>query len=64
MGGGSYTYLTIPGAVSSCIIVYLFTMDPTDQIANGSIQEKYLDQTVTAMLTTKFSLGLFESECH
>ncbi|KIJ31722.1 glycoside hydrolase family 3 protein [Sphaerobolus stellatus SS14] len=44
MGGGSYTYLTIP-----------------DQIANGSISETYLDQTVKAMLRTKFSLGLFEN---
>ncbi|KAJ6473135.1 glycoside hydrolase family 3 protein [Mycena sanguinolenta] len=43
MGGGSYTYLTLP-----------------DQIAAGTVDEKYLDQTVTAMLRTKFSLGLFE----
>ncbi|KAF7367923.1 Glycoside hydrolase family 3 protein [Mycena sanguinolenta] len=43
MGGGSYTYLTLP-----------------DQIAAGTVDVKYLDQTVTAMLRTKFSLGLFE----
>ncbi|KAF8169053.1 glycoside hydrolase [Mycena galopus ATCC 62051] len=43
MGGGSYTYLTLP-----------------DQIAAGTVDVKYLDQTVTAMLWTKFSLGLFE----
>ncbi|KAF7354607.1 Glycoside hydrolase family 3 protein [Mycena sanguinolenta] len=43
MGGGTYTYLTLP-----------------DQIAAGTVDEKYLDQTVTAMLQTKFSLGLFE----
>ncbi|KAF7291790.1 Glycoside hydrolase family 3 protein [Mycena chlorophos] len=44
MGGGTYTYLTIP-----------------DQITNGTIDEKYLDQTVEAMLRTKFTLGLFEN---
>ncbi|KAJ7476846.1 glycoside hydrolase superfamily [Mycena galericulata] len=43
MGGGTYTYLTIP-----------------DQIAAGTIEESFLDQTVSAMLWTKFSLGLFE----
>ncbi|KAJ7775675.1 glycoside hydrolase superfamily [Mycena maculata] len=43
MGGGTYTYLTIP-----------------DQIAAGTVDEKYLDETVTTMLRTKFSLGLFE----
>ncbi|KAJ7210628.1 glycoside hydrolase family 3 protein [Mycena haematopus] len=43
MGGGTYTYLTLP-----------------DQIAAGTVDVKYLDQTVTAMLWTKFSLGLFE----
>lgn len=32
-----------------------------DQIEAGTIQESYLDTTVRAMLTTKFSLGLFES---
>ncbi|KAJ7815959.1 glycoside hydrolase superfamily [Mycena olivaceomarginata] len=44
MGGGSYTYLTLP-----------------DQIAAGTVDVKYLDQTVSAMLRTKFSLGLFEN---
>ncbi|CAK5266567.1 unnamed protein product [Mycena citricolor] len=44
MGGGSFTYYTIP-----------------DQIAAGTINEKYLDQTAAAMLRTKFSLGLFEN---
>ncbi|KAJ7066911.1 glycoside hydrolase superfamily [Mycena belliarum] len=44
MGGGSYTYLTIP-----------------DQIAAGTIDVKLLDETVTTMLRTKFSLGLFEN---
>ncbi|KAJ7174638.1 glycoside hydrolase superfamily [Mycena filopes] len=43
MGGGTYTYLTLPA-----------------QIAAGTVDVKYLDQTVTAMLHTKFSLGLFE----
>ncbi|KAK7053727.1 glycoside hydrolase superfamily [Favolaschia claudopus] len=44
MGGGTYTYLTLP-----------------DQIAAGTVDVKYLDQTVSAMLRTKFSLGLFEN---
>ncbi|KAF8996334.1 glycoside hydrolase [Cyathus striatus] len=44
MGGGTYTYLTIP-----------------DQIKAGTIDVKYLDTTVKAMLRTKFALGLFEN---
>ncbi|KAF8588906.1 glycoside hydrolase family 3 protein [Ramaria rubella] len=44
MGGGSYTYLTLP-----------------DQISNGTVDVKYLDETVAAMLRTKFTLGLFEN---
>ncbi|KAJ7733286.1 glycoside hydrolase [Mycena metata] len=44
MGGGSYTYLTLP-----------------DQIAAGTVDVKLVDQTVTFMLRTKFSLGLFEN---
>ncbi|KAJ6603031.1 glycoside hydrolase superfamily [Mycena sp. CBHHK59/15] len=43
MGGGTYTYLTLP-----------------DQIAAGTVDVKYLDATVSAMLQTKFALGLFE----
>ncbi|KAI0051485.1 glycoside hydrolase family 3 protein [Auriscalpium vulgare] len=44
MGGGTYTYLTLP-----------------DQIAAGTVDVSFLDQTVKAMLRTKFTLGLFES---
>ncbi|KAJ7200973.1 glycoside hydrolase superfamily [Mycena rebaudengoi] len=44
MGGGSYTYLTLPA-----------------QIAAGTVDVKFLDATVTAMLRTKFALGLFEN---
>ncbi|KAJ3760101.1 glycoside hydrolase [Lentinula raphanica] len=44
MGGGSYTYLTLP-----------------DQVAAGTVNETYIDETVKAMLRTKFTLGLFES---
>lgn len=32
-----------------------------DQVNNGTVDVKYVDQTVRAMLTTKFTLGLFES---
>ncbi|KIK63658.1 glycoside hydrolase family 3 protein [Collybiopsis luxurians FD-317 M1] len=44
MGGGSYTYLTLP-----------------DQVAAGTVNESFIDETVKAMLRTKFTLGLFES---
>ncbi|KAJ6579642.1 glycoside hydrolase superfamily [Mycena vulgaris] len=44
MGGGSFTYFTIPA-----------------QIAAGTFDVKFLDQTVTTMLRTKFALGLFEN---
>ncbi|KAF8547215.1 family 3 glycoside hydrolase [Imleria badia] len=44
MGGGSYTYLTLP-----------------DQIANGTVDVHYLDETVKTVLRTKFALGLFEN---
>ncbi|KAF5391791.1 hypothetical protein D9757_001760 [Collybiopsis confluens] len=44
MGGGSYTYLTLP-----------------DQVAAGTVNESLIDETVKAMLRTKFTLGLFES---
>ena len=36
-------------------------ISPPDQIAKGTIDVKFLDQTVKTMLRTKFSLGLFES---
>ncbi|KAJ8469471.1 hypothetical protein ONZ51_g8966 [Trametes cubensis] len=44
MGGGSYTYLTLP-----------------DQVKAGTVDIKYIDETVEAMLRTKFALGLFEN---
>ncbi|KAH9853219.1 glycoside hydrolase superfamily [Lenzites betulinus] len=44
MGGGSYTYLTIP-----------------DQVRAGTVDVKYVDETVKAILRTKFTLGLFEN---
>ncbi|TCD71921.1 hypothetical protein EIP91_000053 [Steccherinum ochraceum] len=44
MGGGTYTYLTLP-----------------DQVKAGTVDVKYIDETVKAMLRTKFSLGLFEN---
>ena len=43
MGGGSFTFLTLP-----------------DQVRAGTVDVKYVDETVKAMLRTKFSLGLFE----
>lgn len=44
MGGGTYTYLTLP-----------------DQIRAGKVSEAALDETVSYMLRTKFSMGLFEN---
>ncbi|KAI9060879.1 glycoside hydrolase family 3 protein [Trametes sanguinea] len=44
MGGGSYTYLTLP-----------------DQVKAGTVDVKFIDETVKAMLRTKFALGLFEN---
>ncbi|KAH9887635.1 glycoside hydrolase superfamily [Cubamyces lactineus] len=44
MGGGTYTYLTLP-----------------DQVKAGTVDVKYIDETVKAMLRTKFALGLFEN---
>ncbi|OJT03499.1 Periplasmic beta-glucosidase [Trametes pubescens] len=44
MGGGTYTYLTIP-----------------DQVKAGTIDIKFVDETVKTMLRTKFALGLFEN---
>ncbi|RPD54124.1 glycoside hydrolase [Lentinus tigrinus ALCF2SS1-7] len=44
MGGGTYTYLTLP-----------------DQVRAGTVDIKYVDETVKAMLRTKFALGLFEN---
>ncbi|KAF7792066.1 hypothetical protein EIP86_003094 [Pleurotus ostreatoroseus] len=44
MGGGTYTYLTLP-----------------DQVRAGNLSVSYIDDTVKAMLRTKFTLGLFEN---
>ncbi|TFY76921.1 hypothetical protein EWM64_g7092 [Hericium alpestre] len=44
MGGGTFTYLTLP-----------------DQVKAGSVNVSAIDETVKAMLRTKFTLGLFEN---
>ncbi|KZT13283.1 glycoside hydrolase family 3 protein [Laetiporus sulphureus 93-53] len=44
MGGGSYTYETLP-----------------DQVAAGTVDVEYIDETVVTILRTKFALGLFEN---
>ncbi|PCH41771.1 glycoside hydrolase family 3 protein [Wolfiporia cocos MD-104 SS10] len=44
MGGGSYTYETLP-----------------DQVAAGTVDIRYIDETVATVLRTKFALGLFEN---
>ncbi|KAI0820668.1 glycoside hydrolase superfamily [Trametes gibbosa] len=44
MGGGTYTYLTLP-----------------DQVRAGTVNIKYIDETVKTILRTKFTLGLFEN---
>lgn len=62
MGGGTYTYLTLPGE-------FLFRSGfdshidlRTDQFRAGNISETALEETVKSMLRTKFALGLFESK--
>lgn len=60
MGGGTYTYLTLPGP---CRPVQLYNLIYTlDQIASGSVDVHYVDETVKTVLRTKFALGLFESK--
>ncbi|KAI0751919.1 glycoside hydrolase [Daedaleopsis nitida] len=44
MGGGTYTFLTLP-----------------DQVKAGTVDIKFVDETVKTMLRTKFALGLFEN---
>lgn len=69
MGGGTYTYLTLPGTQSSIALTTKLNsvqrMCPMyiDQIRAGQVDIKALDATVKYMLRTKFSLGLFESQC-
>ncbi|KAG8718107.1 hypothetical protein FRC08_005947 [Ceratobasidium sp. 394] len=65
MGGGTYTYLTLPG------MDYLFSgsrfqphssiLVSADQIRAGKVSQAALDETVSYMLRTKFALGLFEN---
>jgi beta-glucosidase len=69
MGGGTYTYETLPGMLISlfawgfllALSVLADVVVYADQVAAGTVDVKYIDQTVKAMLTTKFALGLFES---
>ncbi|KAG9219631.1 hypothetical protein CCMSSC00406_0006047 [Pleurotus cornucopiae] len=67
MGGGTYTYLTLPGTQSSIALTTKLNsvqrMCPMyiDQIRAGQVDIKALDATVKYMLRTKFSLGLFEN---
>ena len=63
MGGGTYTYLTLPGLFFGPSSFFTQLNHPTDQIRNGTVDVKFLDETVKAMLRTKFTLGLFESRC-
>ena len=59
MGGGTYTYLMLPG---SCHLVQLYYLTClVDQVASGSVDIKYIDETVKTVLRTKFALRLFES---
>lgn len=68
MGGGTYTYLTLPGTSSSDQVVTthiahcIIASHDVDQVKAGTVDIKYIDETTKAMLRTKFSLGLFESE--
>ena len=62
MGGGTYTYLTLPGMFSTCFKLVSRAQQLLDQIQAGNISVSYIDDTVRTILRTKFSLGLFESE--
>ena len=61
MGGGTYTYLTLPGEASVALRKHCDLTSSPDQVKAGTVDIKYIDETVKAMLRTKFSLGLFES---
>lgn len=67
MGGGTYTYLTLPGTQPSVTLIMKLNSIQRmcsiriDQIRAGQVDIKALDATVKYMLRTKFSLGLFES---
>jgi hypothetical protein len=52
-----------PWFVSRTPLVARDSLNPTDQIRNGTVNIKFLDETVKAMLRTKFTMGLFESRC-
>ena len=62
MGGGTYTYLTLPGEPYRDRLTWVFPAERSiDQVRAGNISVDYIDDTVKTMLRTKFSLGLFES---
>lgn len=62
MGGGTYTYLTLPGEANHILLPYLTVLNVLlDQVQAGNISVKYIDDTVKSVLRTKFALGLFES---
>ncbi len=69
MGGGTYTYLTIPGQSDDRIVhtwrhAHALPELLPDQVKAGTIDIKFVDETVKTMLRTKFALGLFESMYH
>lgn len=63
-GGGTSAYLTFPGDfhwLKWNIGWNGLSCHSVDRIKAGTVDVKFLDTTVAAMLRTKFSLGLFES---
>ena len=61
MGGGTYTYLTLPGKVTFYYAQKSGLILKLDQVRAGNVSVSYIDDTVKTILRTKFSLGLFES---
>lgn len=63
MGGGEcFTFSCKP---KPTVMPGTYTYETlTQQVKDGQVDEKFVDETVKFLLRTKFSLGLFESECN
>ena len=43
------------------VVLRILTTNVSDQVAAGTVNVSYIDETVKTVLRTKFALGLFES---
>ena len=57
----SSRFLVCDSCKEPVIAARLTYLLPTDQVRAGTVDIKYVDETVKTMLRTKFALGLFES---